>query len=242
MKAVKNKDSEIERLLRKELWSRGLRYRKNYKKIIGKPDIVFVGKKVAVFCDSEFWHGYDWENKKNEIQSRREFWIPKIERNMQRDIEVTQTLENEGWTVLRFWGNDIKKKTKECADIIERAVTAKMKVFRSIDLFAGIGGIRLGFERAFKNQIETVFVSEWDEYAQKTYRANFEDDFEIAGDITKIDESDVPKFDICLAGFPCQAFSLAGKKDKALTTIIKVYVEELYSWMWQEFVNIIIRV
>ena len=164
MKAVKNKDSEIERLLRKELWSRGLRYRKNYKKIIGKPDIVFVGKKVAVFCDSEFWHGYDWENKKNEIQSRREFWIPKIERNMQRDIEVTQTLENEGWTVLRFWGNDIKKKTKECADIIERAVTAKMKVFRSIDLFAGIGGIRLGFERAFKNQIETVFVSEWDEY------------------------------------------------------------------------------
>ena len=212
MKAVKNKDSEIERLLRKELWSRGLRYRKNYKKIIGKPDIVFVGKKVAVFCDSEFWHGYDWENKKNEIQSRREFWIPKIERNMQRDIEVTQTLENEGWTVLRFWGNDIKKKTKECADIIERAVTAKMKVFRSIDLFAGIGGIRLGFERAFKNQIETVFVSEWDEYAQKTYRANFEDDFEIAGDITKIDESDVPEFDICLAGFPCQAFSLAGKR------------------------------
>ena len=212
MKAVKNKDSEIERLLRKELWSRGLRYRKNYKKIIGKPDIVFVGKKVAVFCDSEFWHGYDWENKKNEIQSRREFWIPKIERNMQRDIKVTQTLENEGWTVLRFWGNDIKKKTKECADIIERAVTAKMKVFRSIDLFAGIGGIRLGFERAFKNQIETVFVSEWDEYAQKTYRANFEDDFEIAGDITKIDESDVPEFDICLAGFPCQAFSLAGKR------------------------------
>ena len=212
MKAVKNKDSKIERLLRKELWSRGLRYRKNYKKIIGKPDIVFVGKKVAVFCDSEFWHGYDWENKKNEIQSRREFWIPKIERNMQRDIEVSQTLENEGWTVLRFWGNDIKKKTKECADIIERAVTAKMKVFRSIDLFAGIGGIRLGFERAFKNQIETVFVSEWDEYAQKTYRANFEDDFEIAGDITKIDESDVPEFDICLAGFPCQAFSLAGKR------------------------------
>ena len=159
MKAVKNKDSEIERLLREELWSRGLRYRKNYKKIIGKPDIVFVGKKVAVFCDSEFWHGYDWENKKNEIKSRREFWIPKIERNMQRDIEVNQALESEGWTVLRFWGNDIKKKTKECADIIERAVKAEMEVFRSIDLFAGIGGIRLGFERAFKNQIETVFVS-----------------------------------------------------------------------------------
>ena len=102
IKAVKNRDSEIERLLRKELWFRGLRYRENNKKIIGKTDIVFVGKKVAVFCDSEFWHGYDWENKKNEIKSRQEFWIPKIERNMQRYIEVNQALERESWTVLRF--------------------------------------------------------------------------------------------------------------------------------------------
>ena len=125
MKAVKNKDSDIELKLRKELWKRGLRYRKNYKKLIGKPDIVFVGKKVAVFCDSEFWHGFDWENKKNEIKSRQEFWLPKIECNIQRDIEVTRALEDEGWTVLRFWGNDIKKKTLECADIIERALKAK---------------------------------------------------------------------------------------------------------------------
>ncbi len=85
-------------------------------------------------------------------------------------------------------------------------------MYKSIDLFAGIGGIRKGFENAFKEDISTVFVSEWDEYAQKTYRANYEDDFEIAGDITKIDEKDIPAFDICLAGFPCQAFSLAGKR------------------------------
>lgn len=85
-------------------------------------------------------------------------------------------------------------------------------VYKSIDLFAGIGGIRLGFDRAFKDEIETVFVSEWDEKAQETYRANFDDDFEIAGDITKIDESQIPEFDICLAGFPCQAFSMAGRK------------------------------
>lgn len=87
-----------------------------------------------------------------------------------------------------------------------------MNQLKSIDLFAGIGGIRLGFDRAFGKDIETVFVSEWDEYAQKTYKANFDDDFEIAGDITKINESDIPKFDICLAGFPCQAFSLAGQR------------------------------
>ena len=86
-----------------------------------------------------------------------------------------------------------------------------MAKLKSIDLFAGIGGIRMGFDRAFGKNIETVFVSEWDEYAQKTYKANYKDRFEIAGDITKIKEEDVPSFDICLAGFPCQAFSMAGK-------------------------------
>lgn len=85
-------------------------------------------------------------------------------------------------------------------------------MYTSIDLFAGIGGIRKGFENAFKEDISTVFVSEWDEYAQKTYRANYQDDFEIAGDITQIGEEEIPAFDICLAGFPCQAFSMAGKR------------------------------
>lgn len=83
--------------------------------------------------------------------------------------------------------------------------------YLSIDLFAGIGGIRLGFDKAFGKEIKTVYASEWDENANKTYKANFKDDFEIAGDITKVKEEDIPKFDICLAGFPCQAFSMAGK-------------------------------
>jgi len=88
-----------------------------------------------------------------------------------------------------------------------------MDTLKSIDLFAGIGGIRLGFDQAFGDKIQTVFVSEWDENAQKTYRTNFDKDtFEISGDITKIDENEIPAFDICLAGFPCQAFSLAGQR------------------------------
>ena len=86
-----------------------------------------------------------------------------------------------------------------------------MSYYKFIDLFAGIGGIRLGFEQAFKNS-ETVFVSEWDEYAQKTYKTNFESPKEIVGDITKINEKEIPTFDICLAGFPCQAFSMAGQR------------------------------
>lgn len=118
MQAVKSKDSKIEILLRQELWHRGLRYRKNVKNVIGHPDIAFIGKKVAVFCDSEFWHGFDWEKQKENIKTNREFWIQKIERNIERDKEVTETLEADGWIVLRFWGKEIIKHVGACADVI----------------------------------------------------------------------------------------------------------------------------
>ena len=122
MQAVKNKDSKIECLLRKELWQRGLHYRKNVKTVYGHPDIAFIGKKVVGFVDSEFWHGYDWENRKKDFKSHQEFWIPKIERNMQRDVEVNEKLQSDGWTVLRFWGKEITKNVQECAEKIEKAV------------------------------------------------------------------------------------------------------------------------
>ena len=122
MRRVRNRDSKIEIALRKELWSRGLRYRKNVNRITGKPDIAFIGKKVAVFVDSEFWHGKDWEVRKNDIKSHRDFWIPKIERNMERDGEVNEALKAEGWLVLRFWGGEIKKDAAACADTVEEAV------------------------------------------------------------------------------------------------------------------------
>ena len=119
MQAIRGKDSKIELLLRKELWKRGLRYRKNVKSVYGNPDIAFVGKKIAVFCDGEFWHGFDWETRKNNISSNRDFWIPKIERNIVRDNEVNKYLKSQGWIVLRFWEKEIIKNTEKCADIIE---------------------------------------------------------------------------------------------------------------------------
>lgn len=85
-------------------------------------------------------------------------------------------------------------------------------MYKAIDLFAGIGGVRLGFERAFGKDLENVYSCEWDLPARKTYQANFHDEYEIAGDITKVDEKEIPSFDICCAGFPCVAFSLAGKR------------------------------
>ena len=120
MQAVKSKDSKIELLLRRELWNRGYRYRKNVNSVYGRPDIAFIKKKVAIFCDSEFWHGYDWENRKNEIKSNKEFWIKKIEGNIARDQEVNNTLESQGWIVLRFWGKDIEKNCVNCVDAIEK--------------------------------------------------------------------------------------------------------------------------
>lgn len=125
MKQVHNKDSKIELSLRKELWRRGLRYRKNVIKITGKPDIAFIGKRIAVFCDSEFWHGYNWEERRYDFKSNKEFWIPKIERNMERDKQVNDLLIKEGWTVLRFWGNEIKKDVAGCADKIESTWRSK---------------------------------------------------------------------------------------------------------------------
>lgn len=122
MQAIKNKDSGIELTLRKALWEKNHRYRKNYKDLPGKPDIVFIGKKVAVFCDSEFWHGYHWKERKKDIKSNRKFWINKIERNIERDKEVNTKLKNMGFTVLRFWGKEIMKETDKCVKKIEEQI------------------------------------------------------------------------------------------------------------------------
>lgn len=127
MSRVKNKNSLIEQMLRRELWKRGLRYRKNVNSIFGKPDVAFIGRKIAVFVDSEFWHGYDWKNKKEEIKSNKSFWIKKIERNIQRDKEVSDFLKANGWSVLRFWGKEIKSNASFCVDMIEKVYNGDKK-------------------------------------------------------------------------------------------------------------------
>ncbi|MGQ1890932.1 very short patch repair endonuclease [Thermophagus sp. OGC60D27] len=119
MQAVKNKGSKIEVMLAKELWKRGLRYRKNDKTVFGKPDFTFRKYKIAVFVDGEFWHGKDWDTRKYDHKSNQEFWLKKIERNIERDKEVNTYLMNEGWQVLRFWGKEIKSELVNCVQKIE---------------------------------------------------------------------------------------------------------------------------
>lgn len=125
MQAVKNKGSKIESIIGKGLWAKGLRYRKNDKKIFGKPDFVFINIKVAIFCDSEFWHGKNWNKMKNDHKSNIDFWHKKISRNIQRDKEVNIKLRKDGWLVLRFWGKEIEKNSLLCINKIEQAVQCR---------------------------------------------------------------------------------------------------------------------
>ena len=127
MQHIRSKDTKIEVLLRKALWNKGYRYRKNYDKLPGNPDIVITKYKIAIFCDGEFFHGKDWEVLKPRLEksNNSEFWISKISRNREHDDEVNKKLLFEGWTVIRFWGNDIKKRTSECADIVCEALNLR---------------------------------------------------------------------------------------------------------------------
>ncbi len=303
MQAVKSYGSKIEVTLAKALYAKGYRYRKNDKTVFGKPDLTFKKYKIAVFVDSEFWHGKDWETRKYDHKTNKEFWFDKIERNIQRDKEVNIELKKQGWTVLRFWGKQIQKDLDSCVRKIEEEIEGtkviftekilyetigndRFKVrliepnsdkeavlthylhnsknesskfykegaisftkeileykypkeeitlkiaeealqygifkdfaipfpaplkpkFQFIDLFAGIGGFRLAMQNLGG---KCIYTSEWDEKAKQTYRANFgEVPF---GDITKENtKSYIPdNFDILCAGFPCQAFSIAGKR------------------------------
>lgn len=126
MQAVKSHGSKIEIALSKELWKRGYRYRKNDKTVFGKPDLTFKKYKLAIFVDSEFWHGKDWEIRKFDHKSNQEFWHSKIERNIERDKEVNKYLTVNGWKVLRFWGKEIQNNLITCITKIEQEI-AKIK-------------------------------------------------------------------------------------------------------------------
>lgn len=122
MQAIRNKNTRIELILAKKLFSLGYRYRRNDKTVYGRPDISIKKYKIAIFCDSEYFHGKDWDVNKKRIQSNRDFWYDKIESNIKRDRVVNETLLKNGWKVLRFWGEDIKKNADFCTSQIVEAI------------------------------------------------------------------------------------------------------------------------
>ncbi len=124
MSRIKGKDTSIEVTLRKALWHKGIRYRKNLKTIPGRPDIAITKYQIAIFCDSEFFHGKDWEVLKPKLEKGKnpDYWVKKIQRNIDRDKEKDQALLAQGWTVIHFWGKDILKNTEECIRVIEETI------------------------------------------------------------------------------------------------------------------------
>lgn len=122
MQAIKSTGSQIELTLSRALHALGYRYRKNDKTVFGKPDLVFKKYRIAIFVDSEFWHGKNWKKRKSEFKTNKEFWIKKIEGNIKRDKVVNTYLRKNNWIVIRFWGSDIKKKLRICIDEIERKI------------------------------------------------------------------------------------------------------------------------
>jgi DNA mismatch endonuclease (patch repair protein) len=122
MQAIRSKDTKMERVFATALWAQGFRYRKNDKTVFGKPDLTFKKYKIAIFIDSEFFHGKDWEKNKQRIQTNQQFWWKKIEGNMARDRLVINTLNNAGWKVIRFWTEEIRKNLANCIIIIEKTL------------------------------------------------------------------------------------------------------------------------
>ena len=122
MRAIRSTNTKAEVLLAKSLWNRGYRYRKNNKTVFGKPDLTFKKLKIAIFVDSEFFHGKDWETQKHCIKYNQEFWRKKIERNIQRDIDVNNYFTIQGWKVIRFWSDEVKKHLVSCITEIEKEI------------------------------------------------------------------------------------------------------------------------
>ena len=122
MSNVKLKHGDAETALAKALWHAGYRYRLNYKKLPGSPDIAITKYKIAIFIDGEFWHGYKWEEKKTKLKRNREYLIEKIEENIDRDIRVDKELIKIGWMPVHFWSKDVKKDVGRCVKDIEQVI------------------------------------------------------------------------------------------------------------------------
>ncbi len=134
MRAIKSKNTSVEVLLAKALWHRGYRYRKNDRHVFGTPDLVFRKYRIAIFVDGEFFHGYNWEIKKQRLLDNRDYWIKKIERNMSRDTNVNEYLTSKGWIVIRFWGLDIKKDLRACVKKVEKEIDGMKEKINYLDL------------------------------------------------------------------------------------------------------------
>lgn len=135
MRAIKSTDTKDEVRLAKALWHLGYRYRKNNKTIYGTPDLTFKKQKIAIFVDSEFFHGKDWETQRDRVKTNTEFWQKKIEKNIQRDIEVNNYLTVKGWKIIRFWSKEVKKDQDSCINVIQNEILQRQNFLKWLIIF-----------------------------------------------------------------------------------------------------------
>jgi len=226
MRKVASRDTIPEQTFRKAVWKRGYRYRVSPARLIGKPDVVFPSRRVAVFIDGDYWHGHQWRNRKLKSLEAQfsnsetsSYWIEKIRRNMYRDCRVTSQLLNEGWTVLRFWESEVKSNLEDCIEatinaLEDRAVEGPGSLLADrtfAEFFAGIGLMRMGLEAAGWT---IKFANDNDHQKVEMYRGNFPDADEhcVLEDVHLVDPSTVPDVTLATASFPCNDLSLAGSR------------------------------
>ncbi len=226
MGRVRSRDTQPEKLFRRALWRRGLRYRTCIQDIPGKPDIVVRSKKLAIFIDGDFWHGGQWARRKlSSLESQfngsksRDYWLVKIRKNMERDCRSTAALISEGWTVLRFWESEIKRNLDGCISLaIDVANNVPKKTPFSFapnktfaEFFAGIGLVRMGLER---HGWQIAYANDIDPKKHDMYLGQFRDTQELfdLSDIHKISADKIPDVTLVTASFPCNDLSMAGSR------------------------------
>jgi DNA (cytosine-5)-methyltransferase 1 len=227
MRKVHSIDTTPEILFRKALWGKGVRYRKSYPTLPGKPDLVLSSKRIAIFIDGDFWHGGQWtrrglpalEDQFRESKNKN-YWLKKIRSNIYRDIVTTSRLLTDGWTVLRFWESEIRKNLDGCVDMTINVIKYGPDVdpFSLLaqrtfaDFFAGIGLMRMGLE---KEGWAVLFSNDIDSEKYKMYKGNFADadlHYKIK-DIHLLSEKEIPNISLATASFPCNDLSLAGSRE-----------------------------
>jgi|GEM_PF-766293 len=218
MQKIKSSSTSIELLFEQELIYAKIKYarpKQIIESIDGSPDFVIPRYRIAIFCDGDFWHGYN--HSENEVKTNTQFWDAKIHRNMLRDTEVTYSLKNKDWEVFRFWEHEIKNDARGCVKYIKdhiRDINVECsKKFTFVDLFAGIGGFRIPLEDLGG---KCLGFSEIDKPAIEVYKSNFfefdnSEELEL-GDITKLGQLPFSDIDLIVGGVPCQAWSVAGKR------------------------------
>jgi len=230
MRKVRSNNTTPEMVFRKALWARGVRYRVSPAAIPGKPDVVISSKRIAVFIDGDFWHGNQWRRRGRAALEdqftqtrRREYWLAKIRRNMQRDCQTTAALLADGWTVLRFWESDIRRDLDRCVQMTvdsangavdhhHTATAASLAPQKTVaEFFAGIGLMRLGLER---KGWSVAFANDIDKQKHDMYGAHFGDTDQhfMLGDVRAIPAEQVPTVTLATASFPCNDLSLAGAR------------------------------